>query len=81
MFELYIDQNDFIKVSENKKLKVIESSPTIEQFLIDDRPYTQLSDHFGLSMELDYIENLGYESESKTKKEEISNDHSSINII
>ncbi len=41
----------------SKKLKIDYNSLKIEEFLIDDRPYQQLSDHFGISLDLVFEEN------------------------
>ena len=38
---------------EKNKMKVLYDTLKVEEFLIKDRPYQQLSDHFGLSVELD----------------------------
>ena len=38
---------------EKNKMKVLYDTLRVEEFLIKDRPYQQLSDHFGLSVELD----------------------------
>lgn len=54
MFEIYIDKDDYNEREINKKLFLVKGSPLIEEFLIEDRPYSQLSDHLGLSIELSY---------------------------
>jgi endonuclease/exonuclease/phosphatase family metal-dependent hydrolase len=52
-----------------RKLFVCYDTPKIEEFLIKNRPYQQLSDHFGVSVELAYgIESQYYE---KIKNNEI----------
>jgi len=65
MFELYIDKQDFEDREKNKKLVLVKNSPLIEEFLIDERPYSQLSDHLGLSIELEY---KGFSEEVKEVK-------------
>ena len=46
-----------------RKLFVCYDTPKIEEFLIKNRPYQQLSDHFGVSVELAYgIESQYYEN-------------------
>ena len=57
-----------------RKLFVCYDSTKIEEFLIKNRPYQQLSDHFGVSVELaygiesQYYENIKY-NENYNKKE------------
>ena len=48
MFELFIDNNDCEFKTENKKLNVMYNTAQIEHFLVDQKPYQQMSDHFGL---------------------------------
>jgi hypothetical protein len=38
-----------------KKLKIMSQSIKVEPFLIDNKPYQQLSDHLGLTFELEYL--------------------------
>ncbi len=38
-----------------KKLKLNSQSLKVEPFLIDNKPYQQLSDHLGLTFELEYL--------------------------
>lgn len=50
MYELHVNGK------ENKdKLKIILSSNKIEEFFVKNQPFTQLSDHYGLSIELEYF--------------------------
>jgi endonuclease/exonuclease/phosphatase family metal-dependent hydrolase len=54
---LFIDSNNENEDEENNeeekgKIKVLYDSFKVEEFLIKDRPYQQLSDHFGISVEL-----------------------------
>ena len=37
---------------ENTKIKVLYDTFKVEEFLVKNRPYQQLSDHFGISVEL-----------------------------
>ena len=39
---------------ENSKIKVLYDTFKVEEFLVKNRPYQQLSDHFGISVELLY---------------------------
>jgi len=43
---------NIIKYPEEKKLKIDYESGQVEHFLVSDKPYQQLSDHFGLSINL-----------------------------
>ena len=70
MFELYIDKEDYEQREKNKKLQLITTSPLIEEFLIDDRPYSQLSDHLGLSIELKYRESYDEIKEVRQERQE-----------
>lgn len=36
-------------------IKTVDSSAKVEPFFVDRKPYTQLSDHYGLSVEIEYI--------------------------
>ena len=67
IFNLYNDytgKNGIIPLNDNsnlsnfnfnnidKKLEILYDSPEVETFLVENRPYQQLSDHFGLSIQL-----------------------------
>ena len=45
-----INDNNYYEKS--CQLKILYDSPEVEKFLIKNKPYQQLSDHFGLSVEL-----------------------------
>ena len=47
-----MNENFDDKNIENNKIKVIYNSLKVQEFLVNNRPYQQLSDHFGLSVEL-----------------------------
>ena len=40
------------KNNENNKIKVLYDTLNVEEFLVKNRPYQQLSDHFGISVEI-----------------------------
>eukprot|EP00347_Sterkiella_histriomuscorum_P007660 403348063 len=44
------------KISSQSSLKLVPGSCQVQKFLIKGRTYTQLSDHYGLSIDLEYIE-------------------------
>ena len=54
----YINDNEDEKEKDeeykNEKSKIIYDSLKVEEFLIKNRPYQQLSDHFGVSVELSF---------------------------
>jgi hypothetical protein len=52
--EVYFKNNNYNNFSKSK-LRVNHTSSKIEKFLIKRKPYTQLSDHYGLSVELEYF--------------------------
>jgi endonuclease/exonuclease/phosphatase family metal-dependent hydrolase len=56
MFEIFIDKKDEEEQGKNKPLKKRYDSIQPEEFLVKDRKYQQLSDHFGISFVLDYQE-------------------------
>ena len=37
---------------ENQKIKVLYDTFKVQEFLVENRPYQQLSDHFGVSVDL-----------------------------
>lgn len=43
-------------VSDMRKLEIDHESSQVEYFLVNGKPYQQLSDHFGLSVRLNYTE-------------------------
>ena len=43
--------------NDNNKIKVLYDSFKLQEFLVKNRPYQQLSDHFGVSVELYYPQN------------------------
>lgn len=47
-------ENNEINNNNNGKIEVNYDSLKVQEFLIKDRPYQQLSDHFGVSVELSY---------------------------
>ena len=40
------------KNNENNKIKVLYDTLCVQEFLVKNRPYQQLSDHFGISVEI-----------------------------
>ena len=46
------NEEDDNKIYENSKIKVLYDTFKVQEFLVKDRPYQQLSDHFGISVEL-----------------------------
>lgn len=54
IFEIFISQNDFLKKEKNNILNVNYDSVQVEEFLVENKPYQQLSDHFGVSFEMSY---------------------------
>jgi len=60
---LEVKQDNGMKEDKKKKyqLYVDYNSAQIESFLISDKPYQQLSDHFGLSVDLKFREYSPYE--------------------
>ena len=54
MFELFIDSNDCEFKRDHKKLNTLYNTSQIEHFIVDQKPYQQMSDHFGLSFEIKY---------------------------
>ena len=40
------------KNNEKNKIKVLYDTLTVQEFLVENRPYQQLSDHFGISVEI-----------------------------
>ena len=54
------DDNNINQICNNEKscqLKILYDSPKVEKFLVKNKPYQQLSDHFGLSIQLTINEN------------------------
>ena len=47
-------ENNEINNNDNGKIEIKYDSLKVQEFLITDRPYQQLSDHFGISVELSY---------------------------
>ena len=47
-------ENYEINNNDNGKIEVKYDSLKVQEFLITDRPYQQLSDHFGISVDLSY---------------------------
>jgi len=74
MFELFIDFNDCEYKKENKKLVTMYNTSRIEHFLVDQKPYQQMSDHFGLSVEIKYnnIVNKGEDDKQNAENNEIN---------
>jgi endonuclease/exonuclease/phosphatase family metal-dependent hydrolase len=66
MFEIYINNKDEEKSLENKKLEVIYDSMKVEEFLVKFKPYQTLSDHFGISIELEYKNKNNLSSDSSS---------------
>ena len=50
-------ENYEINNNDKRKIEVKYDSLKVQEFLIIDRPYQQLSDHFGVSVELSYPHN------------------------
>ena len=40
--------------AQTKQIEVLYDTANVEHFLVKDRPYQQLSDHFGVSVSLSY---------------------------
>ena len=47
-------ENYEINNNDKRKIEVKYDSLKVQEFLIIDRPYQQLSDHFGISVDLSY---------------------------
>jgi len=65
-----------------RKLRVVEESAKVEKFLVAGRDFTQLSDHYGASITLEYNKNGSQRPEGegqKTPKERTS--HASFDQI
>ena len=46
------NNNEDEKNNEKNKIKVLYDTLTVQEFLVKNRPYQQLSDHFGISVEI-----------------------------
>jgi hypothetical protein len=48
------------QITSNKKFKLVvdHNSAQVESFLISDKPYQQLSDHFGLSVDMKFKDTI-----------------------
>ena len=55
-----IDNSNINNIYNNEnsyQLQILYDSPKVEQFLVKNKPYQQLSDHFGLSVQLTIKDN------------------------
>lgn len=59
-----VEDQPFIK---QRKLKVIDGSARVEKFFIEDCEFTQLSDHYGVMVSLEYTESSGHPNDSMNK--------------
>ena len=55
---LKVNGNNSQKQKNKKDIFVDFNSAQIENFLISEKPYQQLSDHFGLSIDLKFRDNI-----------------------
>jgi len=64
-----------------RKLKVVPDSAKVEKFLVAGRDFTQLSDHYGASVTLEYDKNANPRQGEKTPKERSSQIQASFDQI
>ena len=55
---LKVNGNNSQKQKNKKDIFVDFNSAQIENFLISEKPYQQLSDHFGLSIDLKFLDRI-----------------------
>lgn len=46
------------KISSQSHLRIVSGSTRVQKFFIKGKPYTQLSDHYGISIDLEYVESF-----------------------
>ena len=51
------NKNEKNEENEKDKIRVLYDTLKVEEFLVKNKPYQQLSDHFGVSVELSYPHN------------------------
>lgn len=49
MYELHVLNKD-----DRSKVSIMPNTTKVEEFFVKNQPFTQLSDHYGLSIELEY---------------------------
>jgi hypothetical protein len=57
-FKVNVDRMNSLGAGNKARLTPIKDSTQVEKFFIKERPYTQLSDHYGISTILEYSEDL-----------------------